>query len=210
MIAQIHQLLELLEGIGADLLLGDHALDFGAVPRGQLHEAQTAGIAQEQHATGDAHHVIGFLTGFELAVVLGAHGLDGGGDVQMHRIGRDAAPEHHGALGHAHLDLLGVGQRAEFLVGGVHGLVKGRAPVDLRADGGVLRQQHLGPFHGSHLRHGGGFVPVVAVVIAFYIFCHRHTVYGFRVTGIPLCIGISGSDTTATRRVAIVVRMVVV
>ncbi len=38
-VAQVDQLLELLQGVGADLLLGDHALDLGAIAGGQLHEA---------------------------------------------------------------------------------------------------------------------------------------------------------------------------
>ena len=38
-VAQVDQLLELLQGVGTDLLLGNHALDLGAIAGGQLHEA---------------------------------------------------------------------------------------------------------------------------------------------------------------------------
>ena len=110
MVTKVNQLLELLEGVGADLLLGDHALNLGTVAGGQLHEAQAARIAQEQHAAGDADHVFGLVARFELAIVLGTHCFDGVGHIEGHRIRRDTLLEHHGALGHTHLHLLWVGQ----------------------------------------------------------------------------------------------------
>ncbi len=174
-VAQVDQLLELLEGVGADLLLGDHALDLGAVAGGELHEAQAARVAQEQHAAGDADHVFGLVARFELAVVLGTDLFDGGGDVEGHRVGLDALLEHHGALGHAHLHLLGVGQRAEFLVGRVHGLVQRRAVVDLGADGSILLQQHFGAFHRGHRGNCGLFF--VLVLLGFIGLSHKQTVY---------------------------------
>ena len=67
-------------------------------------------------------------------------------------VGLDAFLEHHGTLGHAHLHLLRVGQRPEFLVGWVDGLVQGGAVVDLGADGAILRKQHLGAFDSGHMR----------------------------------------------------------
>ena len=115
---KVDQLLELLQGVGANLLLGDHALDLGAIAGGQLHEAQAARVAQEQHTAGDADHVLGLVARFELAVILGADLFDGGGDVKGHRVRLDAFLKHHGALGHTHLHLFRVGQRADSLLDG--------------------------------------------------------------------------------------------
>ena len=174
-IAKVDQLLELFERVGADLLLGDHALDFGAVAGGKLHEAQAARVTQEQHAASNADHVFGFLAGLELAVILGADRLDGVGDVQVHRVGGDAGLKHHRAFGHAHLHLLGVSQRAELLVGGVHGFVQRGTGLDLLADGGVLLEQHFRTFDGAHLRDGRGFV--LSVFGIFDNFSHDSSVY---------------------------------
>ena len=175
-VTQVDQLLELLEGVGADLLLGDHALDLGAVAGGQLHEAQAARVAQEQHAAGDADHILGFVAGFELAVVLGTHLFDGGGDVQGHRVGLNAVLEHHGTLGDTHLHLLGVGQRAEFLIGRVDGLIQRGASVDAFGDGAILREQHLGAFDSGHVR--GTFALFVFSVLNY--FRHGCQVYATR------------------------------
>jgi len=174
-VAQIHQLLELLQRIRADLLLGDHALDGGAVACGQLHEAQAARVAQEQHATGDADHVLGLLAGLELAVVVGAHLFDGVGHAHLDRVRVDAVLDHHRALGHAHLHLLGVRQRTELLVARVHGLVQRRALIHARGDGGVLRHQHLGTLNGGHCGSNGLFL--VLILNVFSHVTHKRPVY---------------------------------
>ena len=174
-VAQIDQLLELLQGVGANLLLGDHALDLGAVAGGQLHEAQAARVAQEQHTAGDADHVLGLGARFELAVILGADLFDGGGDVKGHRVRLDAFLKHHGALGHTHLHLLRVGQRAEFLIGRVHGLVQRGAAVDLGANRSILLQQHFGAFHRGHGGNCGLFF--VLILLGFVGLSHKPQVY---------------------------------
>ena len=174
-IAKVDELLELLERVGANLLLGDHALNLGTVTGGQLHEAQAARVAQEQHAASNADHVFGLFASLELAVILGADRLDGVGDVQVHRVGGDAGLKHHRALGHAHLHLLGVSQRAELLVGGVHGFVQRGTGLDLLADGGVLLEQHFRTFDGAHLRDGRGFI--LSVFGIFDNFSHDSSVY---------------------------------
>ena len=158
-VAEVHELLELLERVSADLLLGDHALDLRAVAGRQLHEAQAAAVAQKQDAPGDADHVLGLLTGFKLAVILGAHGL-----------------EHHRALGDAHLHLLGVRERAELLVGGIDGLVQSCAGADAVADGCVLSQQHLGTFDRGHDGNSGRRLVVVQGFGGFLRLTHNVTV----------------------------------
>ncbi len=155
-VAEVDELLEKLEGIGADLLLREHRLDRCAVARRELHEAQAAGIADEQHAAGHAHHVIGLLPRFERAVVLGAHRFDRAGHIERDRVRVEPLLEHHRAFRHTHLHLFGVRLRAEFLVRRVHGLVKRGAFLDARRDRGVLVEQQLGAFHGRHGRHAVG------------------------------------------------------
>ena len=174
-VAQIDQLLELLQGVGANLLLGDHALDLGAIAGGQLHEAQATRVAQEQHTAGDADHILGLVARFELAVILGADLFDGGGDVKGHRVRLDTFLKHHGALGHTHLHLLRVGQRAEFLIGRVHGLVQRGAAVDLGANRSILLQQHFGAFHRGHGGNCGLFF--VLILLGFVGLSHKPQVY---------------------------------
>ncbi len=176
MVAEVHELLELLERVSADLLLGDHALDLRAVAGRQLHEAQAAAVAQKQDAPGDADHVLGLLTGFKLAVILGAHGLDGVGHVKVHRVGLHAGLKHHRALGDAHLHLLGVRERAELLVGGIDGLVQSCAGADAVADGCVLSQQHLGTFDRGHDGNSGRRLVVVQGFGGFLRLTHNVTV----------------------------------
>ena len=175
-VAEVHELLELLERVSADLLLGDHALDLRAVAGRQLHEAQAAAVAQKQDAPGDADHVLGLLTGFKLAVILGAHGLDGVGHVEVHRVGLHAGLKHHRALGDAHLHLLGVRERAELLVGGVHGFVQRGTGADAVTDGCVLSQQHLGTLDRGHDGNSGCRLVVVQGFGGFLRLTHNVTV----------------------------------
>ena len=151
-VAQIDHLLELLQGIRANLLLGDHALDGGAVALGEHDEAQAAAVAQEKHATGDADDILRLVTGVELAVVLGTYLADGGGHIDMDRVRLHALLEHERTLGDTHLHLLGVRERAEFLVARVDRLVKALAFINIGADLLVLLQQKLGMFDGRHDR----------------------------------------------------------
>ena len=174
-VAKVDELLELLERVGANLLLGDHALNLGTVTGGQLHEAQATRVAQEQHTAGDADHILGLVTRFELAVILGADLFDGGGDVKGHRVRLDAFLKHHGALGHTHLHLLRVGQRAEFLIGRVHCLVQRGAAVDLGANRSILLQQHFGAFHRGHGGNCGLFF--VLILLGFVGLSHKPQVY---------------------------------
>ena len=175
MIAKVNELLELLQGVGSDLLLGDHALNLGAVAGGQLHEAQATSVAQEQHAAGDADHVFGLLASFELAVVLGAYLFDGVGHIKVHRVGGNAGLKHHRALGHTHLHLLGVAQRAELLVGRIHGLVQRGAGLDLLTDSGILLEQHFRTLNSAHLRDCRGFV--LSIFSVLNNFSHGSSVY---------------------------------
>ena len=173
-ITQVNQLLELLEGISADLLLGDHALDLGAVASGKLHEAQATGVTQEEHATGDADHVFGFVSGFKLAVILGANLFNGGGDVQGHRVRLNAVLKHHGTLGHTHLHLFRMRQRAEFLIARIDGLIQGGTVIDLGVDSRILLQQHFGALHRSHSGNGSLFI---LIFLRFDGLTHKPTVY---------------------------------
>ena len=173
-IAQVNQLLELLEGISANLLLGNHALDLGAIASGKLHEAQATGVTQEEYATGDADHVFGFVSGFKLAVILGADLFDGGGDVEGHRVRLNAVLKHHGTLGHAHLHLFRMRQRSEFLIAWINGLIQGSAVIDLGVDSRILLQQHFGTFHCGHSGNGSLFV---LIFLRFDGLTHKPTVY---------------------------------
>ena len=154
---------------------GVFALNLGAVTGGQLHEAQAASVAQEQHTTGDTDRVFGLLASFELAVVLGAHLFDGVGHIKAHRVGGNAGLKHHRALGHTHLHLLGVTQRAELLIGGVHGLVQRGAGLDLLTDRGILLEQHFRTLNSAHLRDCRGFV--LSIFSVLNNFSHGSSVY---------------------------------
>ena len=173
-IAQVNQLLELLQGVGTNLLLGNHALNLGAIASGKLHEAQATGVTQEEHATGDADHVFGFVSGFKLAVILGANLFDGCGDVEGHRVRLNAVLKHHGTLGHAHLHLFRVRQRTEFLIARINGLIQGSAVIDLGVDSRILLQQHFGTFHCSHSGNGSLFI---LIFLRFDGLTHKPTVY---------------------------------
>ena len=173
-VTQVNQLLELLKGISADLLLGNHALNLGAIASGKLHEAQATGVTQEEYATGDADHVFGFISGFKLAVILGANLFNGGGDVESHRVRLNAVLKHHGTLGHAHLHLLRMRQRAEFLIARINGFIQGSAVIDLGVDSRILLQQHFGTFHRGHSGNGSLFI---LIFLRFDGLTHKPTVY---------------------------------
>ena len=173
-IAQVNQLLELLQGVGTNLLLGNHALNLGAIASGKLHEAQATGVTQEEHATGDADHVFGFVSGFKLAVILGANLFDGCGDVEGHRVRLNAVLKHHGTLGHAHLHLFRVRQRTELLITRINGLIQGSAVIDLGVDSRILLQQHFGTFHCGHSGNGSLFI---LIFLRFDGLTHKPTVY---------------------------------
>ena len=174
-VAQIHQLLELLERIRADLLLREHGLDRRAIAGGELHEAQSARIANEQHAARHADDVVGLGARFELAVILDTHGVDGRGDVEIHRVRIDTVLDHHRTLGHTGLHLLRVRERSEFLVRRIHGLVERGALLHALENRLVLVEQHFRAFHGAHLG-GGHYLFFHSDVCRFIRFSHSATV----------------------------------
>ena len=195
-VTQIDHLLELLQGIRADLLLGDHALDGGAVALGELDKAQAAAVAQEKHATGDADDILRLVTGVELAVVLGTYLADGGGHIDMDRVRLHTFLEHERALGDTHLNLLGVCERTEFLVTRVDRLVKALAFIDIGADLLVLLQQKFCMFDGRHDRR----------VFSMLGMLFRGVFRGlFRVRHAPQCIEVPIHN--ATHRFGIVLQL---
>ena len=106
MVAQVNQGLPVSQGFFAHAGQGDHGLDAGAVALLQGGEAELAGVAHEDDASGYANDVAGGLVCFELAVVLLTDFGDGVGDGDAHGVGFTARFEQLGALFEANLHLL--------------------------------------------------------------------------------------------------------
>ena len=111
----------------------------------------------------------------------------------MDRVRLDALFEHERALGDTHLHLLGVCERAEFLVARIDRLVKALAFINIGADLLVLLQQKLGMFDGRHDRRVFRLLGMLFRSIFSGLFRIRHAPQCIEV---PIHAGASKSVTT--------------
>ena len=106
MVADVDELLPVLECFFADGRQGQHRLELGAIPCPQRREAQLAGVALEDHPAGDAHAVPGRDVDPEVGVGV-THLRDGVRHGKPDSVGIAAAGEEAVALVTAHAHLLG-------------------------------------------------------------------------------------------------------
>ena len=104
--SQVNQGFPVSQGFFAHAGQRNHGLDAGAVTLLQGGEAELAGVADEDDASGHTNDVAGGLVCFELAIVLLTNFGDGVGDGDAYGVGFAARFEQLGTLFEANLHLL--------------------------------------------------------------------------------------------------------